>query len=820
MTDHTDNPTAGPLAGLVVVDLSTTLPGAQATQFLADAGADVILVEPPGGSPLRDDPGWPGLLRGKRSVVLDLGDDAERTVLSGLLRQADVLVSTMRPAAAERLGFTAERLAERYPRLIAAMITGWGMRGPWSHYKGYEGLILAKTGVLHSKRQLTTGPDPAFVSVPYASFGAAQAAVQGVLAALIERERSGLGQLLESNLVAGVGAHDTYNWFYELVLHRYPDAFQPMVAAFDEAGRPQSRLMYAMLIAATKDGTWLQFAQTAPRLMRAWLEELGLADEVADPKWEGFPVLPTPELRYEWWNKMLSKVGERTLAEWQQAFDANPDVFGEQFRTPDEALDHPQLVHEGRVVTVSDPDLGPVRQPSTLVHAAGRPLTDLRPAPRLGEHTGEVRRLAGEVPSEDAPIAGSAEDARRYPLDGVTVLELGSMFAGPYGATLLADLGARVIKVEPLDGDLIRGVMAFPEAGGAKVLQGKESIAVDLGTSEGREVLRGLVERCDVVLQTFRGGVAKRIGIDEASFKAINPDLVYLNAPGYGIEGPYAAKPAYAPSIGAASGVSRTDAPLVGPCPQGREELQKGARLLYAGGAVPAVQSDGIAALGVGSALLLGIYAKRRGIVLTDLVTSMLATCTQVLIARNTSYAGRPPIPRVDDEFRGLGPLYRMYPASDGWVFLAAPTQRDWAQLVEALGDHGDIVDERFATPEARAANSGALADTLTKIFATRTKDEWETYLTAQDVGCVAVAQESAEWHMQTDEFHDAGYTTIAVSPVFDEHRRLAPLNHFSRSPVKADAGCTIGQHTDALLREIGYDDVRIADLHSKRVVS
>lgn len=821
----TDTLTPGPLAGLVVVDLSTTLPGAQATQFLADAGADVILVEPPDGSPLRDDPGWPGVLRGKRSIVLDLNDDADSAVVNGLLRKADVLVSTMRPAALERLGLTAERMAERYPRLIAAMITGWGMRGPWSHYKGYEGLVMAKTGVLHSKRQLTTGSDPAFVSVPYASFGAAQAAVQGVLAALIERERSGLGQTIEANLVAGVGAHDPYNWFYELVLHRYPEAFQPQVAAFDDAGRPQSRLMYALLVAATKDGAWLQFAQSAPRLMRAWLEELGLAAELSDPRWDGFPMLPTPELRFEWWNKMLSTVEERTLAEWQQAFERTADVFGEQFRTPDAALDHPQLVHDGRVVTVEDPDLGPVRQPSTLVHAAGRPLTDLVPAPRLGEHTHELRRLAGESPHavfddalrklrDNAPIAG---DARQYPLDGVTIVELGAMYAGPYGATLLADLGARVIKVEPLDGDLIREIMAFPEAGGAKVLQGKESIAVDLGTAEGRDVLRGLVERCDAVLQCFRGGVAARLGVDEASLKAINPDLVYLNAPGYGIDGPYAAKPAYAPSIGAASGVSVTDAPLVGPGPRGRAELLKGARTLYAGGAVPAVQSDGIAALGVASALLLGIYAQRRGIVLTDLVTTMLATSTQVLIARNTSYAGRPPMPRVDDEFRGLGPLYRLYPASDGWVFLAAPARGEWAQLVEALGE--DLADQRFATPEARAANSEALADVLTTIFATRKKDEWEAYLTAQDIGCVAVAQESAEWQMQTDEFHHAGYTVTAVSPVFDEHRRLAPLNYFSRSAVKADAGCTLGQHTDALLREIGYDDDRIAGLRDRRVV-
>ena len=96
---------------------------------------------------------------------------------------------------------------------------------------------------------------------------------------------------------------------------------------------------------------------------------------------------------------------------------------------------------------------------------------------------------------------------------------------------------------------------------------------------------------------------------------------------------------------------------------------------------MPAVQSDGIAALGVASGLLLGLYARRRGIALTDMVTTMLGSCTQALISRNTSYEGRPRLSRVDDEFRGLGPLYRLYRAADGWVFLAAPAAREWAAL-------------------------------------------------------------------------------------------------------------------------------------------
>jgi crotonobetainyl-CoA:carnitine CoA-transferase CaiB-like acyl-CoA transferase len=803
---------------LVVVDLSTTLPGAQASQFLADCGADVIMVEPPGGSDLRNLAGWPGLLRGKRSVTLDLHADDDLVALRALLSGADVLITTMRPNSAERLGLTPQSLAEKYPRLVWASITGWGSTGPWKDYKGWEGLVLAKTGVLFEKRQLTDRPGPAFVSAPYASFGAAQAAVHGILAALIERMSSGCGQAVESDLVTGMGAMDPYNWFYEMVLERYPDAFSPMDVAYDDEGRPQAYLIYALLIAATADGRWIQFAQTAPRLMQAWLTELGLVQELADPKWAGFPMLPTAELRTEFWEMMLDRVGARTFEEWQQVFETNHDISAEAFRTPDEALDHPQVVADGRVVTVDNPGIGPVRQPSTLIHVDGKPVTPLRPAPLPGQHDDEVRAAIASVgPAPSATDTTSDE----LPLHGVTVLEFGTMFAGPYGATLLGDLGARVIKVEPVEGDNIRNLVAFPEAGGAKVLQGKESVAVDLSTPAGLEIVYELVERSDIVLQCFRGAAAERAQIDEATLRTIKPDIVYLSTPGYGITGPYASRPAYAPSIGAATGLAAVDGRHGTNPPGDRDALRAGARTLHAAGAVPAVQSDGIAALGVASAMLVGLYAERRGAGLSNMVTTMLGSVHQALISYNTSYEGRPEIVTADEQFFGLGALYRMYRAGDGWVFLAAPLPSEWEALAKALSPYVDLAaDARFSTPEARSENDAALAEVLTRVFATKEQQQWEAELTPLDVGCVAVLERNSESALQSDPFFEAGYSVEAVSPIFDEHRRLAPLTRFSRSRTKADAGCTIGQHTRPVLREIGLGAERIEELLALGVIA
>jgi crotonobetainyl-CoA:carnitine CoA-transferase CaiB-like acyl-CoA transferase len=404
-----------PLHGLTVIDLSLTTPGAYASVFLADAGANVIMVESPAGNPMRKATGWPALARGKKSVTLDLHTKTGLSALHDLLRSADVLITTSRPAALERLGLTPEHLADLNPRLVSASITGWGTTGPWADDKGYEALVLARMGVFHGKAQMSERPGPSFTPTPWASWGAAHTAVQGILAALYERESSGVGQHVEADLLRGAASMDTYNWFFELVCARWPDAYQAMYA-FDDQGRPAAPLIYPLLVAQTKDGHWLQFAQTEPRLFFAMMTEFGLAHVFADPYWQGLPLFEDVERRVELRDIMLEKVRERTLAEWQHVFDTNPDVSAEIFSNPVAALDHPQLQHDGRVITVDDPDLGPVRQPSTLVHVDGKPLTVLQPAPRLGADTEQVlaglvsgssASSASDVPTGELPLAGS-----------------------------------------------------------------------------------------------------------------------------------------------------------------------------------------------------------------------------------------------------------------------------------------------------------------------------------------------------------------------------------------------------------------------------
>ncbi|BBZ70378.1 CaiB/BaiF CoA-transferase family protein [Mycobacterium paraseoulense] len=800
-----------PLAGIRIVDLSTTLPGAFCTQFLADSGADVLMVEAPGGSPVRALRGWPAFGRGKSSRVLDLKSAEGPTELDETLRGADVLVTTFSPAALIDLGIDSNALLARYPRLVIAHITGWGRSGPWRDLKGYEGLVLAKAGLSHAVRRMAQPPRPSYVAVPYGSYAAAHIAVQGILAALHERDRSGLGQIVDADLLRGVHAIDAWTWFGELVGIRWPEAYNS-VEAWTEQGTPQSPMLLALLSAPTKDGHWLQFAQVQPHLFTAMLTELGMMELLADAKWKGFPVLESPELYREFWSMMLAKVGERTLVEWQRIFDDNPNLCAELFRSGPQVFDHPQLVHDRRSIVVEDPEVGPVRQPSTLIHTSAGLLRQPSPAPLLGDRQGKW--------SADAAVADPGEKGRSTPpLTGTTILEFGEMFAAPYASSVLADLGARVIKFENMGGDNIRSLLQFPEAAGAKVMQGKESIQVDLHTDEGRAVAHRLVASADVVLQSMRAGVADRLGIGVEALRAINPDLIYVSAPGYGVDGPYGSRPAYAPSISAAGGVALTNTPDAECATSSLDEVMHQVPRITTAGTSAELQSDGLAALSVASAILTALVGRDRGRPLHELRTSMLATVTHVLTDWLVDYEDAPaaavPLPGGN----GLSALYRIYDASEGHVFLAAPQPKEWTALVEALRDFTELDEERFATPGARAANDDDLAGRLEAVFSKEPAVFWERHLGAAGLGCVELYEGAPARLIQTDPQLAAEYTVSAVSPVFDEHLRFSPLVRFSRSEVRAPGGCLAGQHTVPVLREFGYDDATIAKWQDAGVI-
>jgi crotonobetainyl-CoA:carnitine CoA-transferase CaiB-like acyl-CoA transferase len=381
----------------------------------------------------------------------------------------------------------------------------------------------------------------------------------------------------------------------------------------------------------------------------------------------------------------------------------------------------------------------------------------------------------------------------------VTILELATFFAAPYGATLLCDLGARVIKVEPPGGDPFRHILPFPEVSGIKAISGKESIAVDITTPEGHAIVIELAKRCDAVLQSFRAGVAPRLGYDAASLLAANPRLVYLNAPGYGTGGPCGGRPAFAPTIGAASGLAMRN---LGPSVPERADLTAAEirrhALRLGAGAMGYANADGCSAVAVGTALLLGLVARERGAPGQELTTSMLSTLAHTLSEDMVEYEGRASAPSPDEDLYGLGPRYRLYETADGWVFLAAPSDREWSAVVAAVG--------------------GADVEALLR---QRSAREWEEELVPLGIACVVAERGPVEGHLMGDDGIGArsGMVARVEHPVIGEHNRMTNPVRFSRSATRAEPACLVGHHTDAVLQEIGYTAEQVAALREAGVV-
>ncbi len=789
------------LAGVRVLDLSTRMSGAITTMLLADFGAEVIKVEPPGGDPERGQAAFVTWHRGKQSLVADLKTPAGLARVCALAAQADVMVTSWRPGVAERLGLGYEPLAAANPRLIHCAITGFGAKGPWAAIKGYDGVVAAKAGVYTKP-----GDRPRYTAVPGAAFGAAHGALQGILSALYQRETTGQGQRVETSLLQGIHPYDMYAWLDQPHLPRDLVTLTGAAAAAGTTYAPISGL-----IAFTRDHKCLQFASYLPHQRAAMLEALGLTAAYAQATAAEDPPEPLMAVARQ-------RVAAKAFAEWEAVFAAYPDVTVDAFRTGEEAMDHPQLIHNGDVVTVQDSEHGPIRQVGPFVQLIATPGRAGASAPRLGQHDG----LAGFASSPRAPKP-DARPAGRPPLEGVTILELAWFYAAPYGAALLADLGARVIKVENLEGDPHRKQAGVAEFSGVKGLQGKESVAVDTTTPEGLEIVHRLVARSDLLLRNFRESATRKMGVDYQALQPHNPGLFYLYAGAYGADGPYAARTAYATTITvAAGGVARhlgwsRAFDVEAPAHDGPEPLTiQGCTSLT-------TNADATSALSAATALLMGLVARQRLGVGQYAMSSMLAASTYIVSDDFVRYPGKPAPALPDREGNGLGPLYRLYPTALGWVFLGAPSPRDWPALCGVVRRMAGIDlagERRYATAADRWTHRDALARALTQAFVAATAEAWEREALSADVACVEVSEEPlSAVMMRHPHVLENGFAAEVDHPHFGRHTRHGPLVTMT-SQAALGPGCLLGQHTRAVLAEIGYSEAEIDALKRRGIVA
>ena len=813
------------LEGITVLDFTSGMAGSIATMALSDFGAEVIKVEPPNGDPYRAFPAALLWNRGKKSVVLDLDNQEGRRQACDLARRSDVVMQTFTPDHSKRLGLDYESLAADHAGLVYCSITGFGPRGPYANYAAHEGLVAAKCGRLMSFAGQTGREGPSYGVVNVASHSAAMAAVRGVVAALMVRDQTGHGQLVETSLLQAITYYDLTQWILWQMMIRFPEDFpsDPEIIA----GRMAS-LQY--IAARTKDGQWIQLANLMERLFHAEIHAIGLEHIYEEPRFATAPLLddePKEELR----NMILQRMQEKTMAEWMELFIApNSNVAAEPFMTSKQGLDHCQMVFNGHVQELVDPTVGPMRQLGTMFHMDLTTAAIKGPAPLLGQHTEEVLADLSQPP--DSPARQPAGDgasgrsgesrtdaATAATLEGVTVLDLSTVIAGPLAGSLAAEMGARVIHIETLQGDWMRG--RYNGIAANRTFAGTEGLSLDLKTPDGQAILRKLVAKADVLLHNMRPGAPERLNIGFDQARVLNPDIIYVYAAGYGSTGPYSHRPAMHPIGGAVSGGASAQAGHGGLPPADAsltmDELVEASRRL---GRAQDVNPDPNTSMVITTAMVMALYARQRLGKPQYVEVTMIGANAYANADDFFDYDGKRDRAIPDSNGYGLNALYRLYEAADGWVFLASPLESEWTALCDALGRADLKVDPRFSDPVTRQRNDVALASELATIFAAAPAAEWEKGLSASGAGCVKV-EDRGMFHFFDDDDHvrENGFTTEADHPRFGSFWRHAPVLRFSKSASRAAGGILRGQHTMPILQELGYSPEEVHGLRSKGVL-
>ena len=801
-----------PLNDLRVLDLSIGPVGGMATMMLADFGADVVKIEPPGGDPFRSLANSPLWLRGKRSVELDLNVPAQRDHAVRLGGVADLLVTTLTDKQARTFELEYDRLSADNPSLVYCRISGFGPRGPYANYPGYEGLVAAKSGRMQAFAGLTGRDGPSYAAVQVGMHACSQSALTAMLAALMHRGAGGKGQLVEASLLQAMTAYDLLGLVRTELLGRHPEAFvnDPFLAAVGRA----PTLNYHPL--PTADGRWLQMGNLLQHLFDNYLVAAGLSDVFSDPRYENPSATWAEEDREAFRDRMLLHMKGRTAAEWMETFVDHGGVAATEYRTTQEAMDDPDLILNGHIVEQEHPTLGKVRQLGLVAR-----LTETPGNPGFPSHTaGEDNATLSSVWATDRDRAKEAVKQRETtagPLAGVTILEFATIIAAPLGVSVLADLGARVIKVEPIGGDPYRqmgplGVMA------SKTNASKQSIGIELKHAEGRKIVDALIARANAVVHNYRPGVPERLGIDYEHCRALQPTIVHVSMNGYGALGPGAHRPSTHPVPGAAVGGATLQAGGAHEWTSDSiEELRATAwRLFRANEANP----DPNTSVVVASATLLALLAQRRYGIGQQVFVDMLGANAYANADDFIQYQGKPDRPSPDASLLGLCATYRLYPAQEGWVFLALTTDGEFQRFCELAGAPGLARDPRFSTAAKRRKHDSELCGALAKLFAERSAESWEQLLAPAGIGCVrADACMPADFWLNDAHVRENGYVTEVEHARYSKHLRWGPLSTLHGSPAVPGSGSLGGDHTAAILREIGYSHTEVERLYAERVI-
>ncbi|MBM4260840.1 MAG: CoA transferase [Deltaproteobacteria bacterium] len=776
------------LKGYRALDL-TGLSGQLCGRILADLGMEVVKIEPPGGDPVRKlapfikssngaelSATFAHLNAGKHSKVVDLESDAGRAAFRELVKSADVVIESFKPGELAAKGLGYKDLAMVNPGVVMASITCFGQTGPKKDF-AYNDLVgLAESGILYVCGDPATAPCRAPESQAY--YFASLFATAGVLAALYRRERTGQGDHIDTSMQETLGTH-------EHIVRLWANEKQILKRAGSQHGSVAPAKIFPC-----KDGfVYLYVTRQHWKLfLNVWKDHPPVFDDAA---WLNnvYRREHADELNPEV-EKFLSKF---TMAEITNLLQGKgiPCV---PVNTPMGFANDEHVQGRGFMTAVEHAGFGSAKQPAMPFMIDGsRPEVGSVPLLDGWKDIGG-KRAAPQSPKSTATSGNG-------PLDGMRIVSFDHVLAGPYGTTILAELGADVMKIESSKGGMdpfrFFGTGEDPNLSPRflEFNRNKRSFTVNLKHPKGQGVLHDLVAKADAVLDNYSVDVVDRIGLGYRQLCAVKPDIVNLRMPGLGTTGPKRHYSTVGVNITAFTGLTYmwnhpgvTNPPV-------------GAQLVY-----PDYVTGVLCAIIIISGVLHRDRQKQGAFV--DLGQS---EATAFMIGANLMEAassGRNPEP-IGNISRAVAP-HNVYPCKgeDRWCAIAAETEQQWNALANILGIAGNA---KFATNSARLENRAGLDETISAW--TRTRDTFAIRDQLQKAGVPCGVAQTGEDLVNDPQLKERGFIVEVenarlgkvVLPSFPLHFTNAKLTRRWEFPV-------LGKDTEAVLRDVvGYDAATIA---------
>ena len=780
-----------PLHDLRVLDLAG-LPGAWCGRLLADAGAGVQKIEPPGGDPMRRlgpffrDEGDPAQSlvhwhydTGKQSRRLDLHDEGGRQALLELVRGADVMIETFAPGTLDALGLGWRHLSEIAPRLVLVSLTPFGQTGPRRHWRASDTVAQALGGMAWVNGHPSEAPLRGFGLQAYHS--ASTYAAIAVLLALMAREQSGRGAHVDVSLQASVAA-----------TVEHVSGFYHQTGTIEER-RGSLHWSRYFRVGRCRDGHVLHCTLGDWTSLVEWVKGEGMAEDLDGPEWEDFAHR----------KKNCARVFD-VLDRWAAAYQLDDLVEGAQLRRvpyapvrPLETLaTNPQLRERQFLLDVHHEDLGVTAQ---------QPRGPFRLAPD-----------PDSPPTPPPPTAPATRLRALPPLRALRVSDFTWVVAGPVATRILCDQGAEVIKIErrdSLDFGSRRGGLT------GNLNRGKQSVVLDMSHPEGLAIARELIARADVVIDNFSARVMPNWGLDYDALRRLNPGIIAVAMSGFGRTGPWRDWVSYGPTLQALTGF--TD-------------------LMRHPGGEPAgwgfSYADMVAGYSAALAVLMALWQRRRTGEGQFVDLAQFETLAAVIGAPLLAVLAKGEMPRPSGNRSPEGPaaphgIYRCADrppdragtrsGNDRWCAITVFGEDEWVRFVEAIGAPAWSRDPRFATLEARLRHQEDL-DGLVESW-TRGRDAEEVMNVLQSAGVAAGLVADAEDLCARDpQMRHRGYWVDVATPE-GETVRLdgVPFRIGDHASGPRAPGPLLGEHTDAVLRRVlGMGEERITALRAAGAIA